>query len=324
MAERPRLAELLRKLRLVERAIPRELAQDSDYRGMRVDETGTELSIALASGDSPIAGALTRALAGALAQAPLRLAARAADGTRKLQGIAAGDAAYRARCGDADFGAPANREAGGTLGWFFWLDGRPFGVGSYHVFCADGDHTLPGSICVYRRDARGRDFDRRIGRLWHYDRAATRTRLYDCALILIDDPSSLSGAYRRIAGISRPYPLKLGSDDVIMQDQRFYVVGASSRAADVRDTLFRGVGSARFATPPAGETMLHEQLFFDARTANGDSGAVVVHAASNAVVGLVAGGGGAHTIASPLYRKPWRFSGITSAFGVILPAFRTH
>jgi hypothetical protein len=323
VAERPRLAELLRKLRLVERALPRELAQDSDYRGIRVDENGSELSITLASAASPLAGALARALAVALGQAQLRLAPNA-DGGRRLHGIAAGDAAYRARCASADFGAPANREAGGTLGWFFWLDGRPFGIGSYHVFCADGDRTVPGSICAFRRDPRGREFDRRVGRLWHYDRADTRLRLYDCALILIDDPSSLSGAYRRIAGVSRPYPLQLGSDNLIMQGERFYIVGAGSTADDVRDTLFRGVGSARFAVPPTGESMLHEQLFFDARTANGDSGAVVVHAASNAVVGLVAGGGGAHTIASPLYRKPWRYAGVASALGVSLPAFHTH
>jgi hypothetical protein len=69
--------------------------------------------------------------------------------------------------------------------------------------------------------------------------------------------------------------------------------------------------------------MFHEQLFFDIRTQDGDSGAAVVHANTNTVIGLVAGKSGKYTIACPLYRKNWRSHGLKTVDGITLPDLRS-
>ena len=86
---------------------------------------------------------------------------------------------------------------------------------------------------------------------------------------------------------------------------------------------FAGVGS-RKVTDKLGTRWLYEQLFFGATNDAGDSGAVVVHERSNAVVALNIGREASFTIASPLYRKPWKLLGPRKLpDGTEIPAFST-
>jgi hypothetical protein len=322
------LSDLLWKLRRIERSVPDDIREDGNFLGLRVDESGRFVSIGRLF-DSPVAkeadviARLERlpAFVDALNDAELMLTRDGDDATNvRFHKCYAGDGAYPARCSDHCF--TANRRAAGTLGWFCYLDGVPVAVASYHVFCPSGDRTPLHSTCAYWWAYNGAaDQDYRIGSLWNYDRADdARKRLFDCALIRIDDVSLLSGALAACDnGLQRPYPGRLADENAIADGETFYMIGMKTRSAAA--TRFKGVGSRKLGD--AGRTnMYYEQLFFERCSVPGDSGAVIVHEKTNAIAGQTLAADGLFTIASPLYRKPWRHVGFRTVGAVTLPDLR--
>lgn len=324
------ITELLWKLRRVERSVPDEISGDDNFLGLRVDESGRFVSIAqlffdpaLAAQADDAAGRLTRlrAFREALSDAALELADD--DGaamTTQVHRCSAGDGGYAARCSDHCYSA--NRTDAGTLGWFFCLDGQPLGIGSYHVLCPRGDNTPLHSTCIYWCACAGAgEEDFRIGTLWNYDRGdAAGKRLFDCALIRVDDVGQLTGALAICDnGMRRPYPQELAVAADITRDERFYMVGMKTKTWSVAS--FKGVGSRKLAHLGRA-AMFHEQLFFERCSDAGDSGAIIVHERSNRVVGLTMAADAQFTIANPLYRKPWRNAGTRTIRGVTLPDLR--
>jgi hypothetical protein len=324
------IAALLWKLRRVERSVPGDIRRDDNFLGLRVDESGRFVSIAQLFFD-PASAAHADAAAGRLSrQREFRAALDDAAlelidddgraGGARPHTCSAGDGAYAARCSDHCY--TANRSDAGTLGWFFCLDGQPLGIGSYHVLCPRGDDTPLHTTCVYRcADADADDF--RIGSLWNYDRAdAAGKRLFDCALVRVDDPGRLTGALAICDnGARRPYPQELAAEADITGDERFYMVGMHTKTWNT--TSFKGVGSRKLAHLGKA-AMFHEQLFFERCSDAGDSGAILVHERSNRVVGLTMAADALFTIANPLYRKPWRNAGTRTIRGVTLPDLRVR
>jgi hypothetical protein len=327
----PSVAQLLSQLRRIESAVSDDVRNDDNFLGLRVDESGRFATIARLffrahgenDGESDVASRLRRnpAFAHALREAGLTLADDDDATATRLHKCAAGDAGYASRC--SDHCHAANRAAAGTLGWFFCLDGTPVCVGSRHVFCQSGDRTPLHSTCVYWRayndDGVG---DYRIGTLWNYDRDTdSGARLFDSALIKIDDVDVLSGTLALCDdGLQRPYPLRLASEGAISSNESFYMIGMLSRTS--RSTRFKGVGSRKF-TRDGTRAQFDEQLFFERCSIPGDSGAVIVHERSNAVAGLTLAADALFTIANPLYRKPWRYAGLRRLGSLTLPDLRS-
>lgn len=329
------MAELLRKLRLLEKAVPEDIRNDTNYSGIRIDETGRTVAPAKSAFTIgfPKTGTQADAVDTRLIQSPrFQLAMAEAEVTpaeyfdpaylTKLQHrCSAGDAGYSTSRPDDN---PRDCGNAGTLGWFFFLDGVPVCVGSYHVFCPEGDATPLESTAVFRCGLREPSGARGIpiGSLLQFDKAnSSITRIFDCALIRISDVHLLTGEFAPIrctdgSNLVRPYPMTLANESVIAGGESFYSVGQLTRTCAT--SSFQGVGSRK-----AEGQMLYEQLFFAKFTQEGDSGAVIVHEKSNSVVGLVWAIDSKYTIANPLYRKPWHCCGKRTVDGVTLPEFQT-
>ena len=303
--------ELLGKLRAVQRVLPDAVRNHSSYKGMRISPNGRQLRVYKSPRGDP-----SPPLDAFMQSETLRTVCKA-EGLNKyglahrfqamLQRSSAGEGVY----------VGENPGDAGTLGWFFHLDRTLVGIGSYHVLCPEGDASLPGAVA--RSSADGKE----IGRVWRFDPAHGRgRRMFDCALIKIDDIRNLTGEMAPCVCAGgktclSPYPLMLTSVESIRPMDKFFLRG--NRTTGCTELGFQGVGSITIPTSNGDTPMLYEQLFFDLGSDGGDSGAIVLHKNTNTVAGIVVGQVDSLTVASPLYRKPWKFVGLKTIGGITLP-----
>jgi hypothetical protein len=138
--------------------------------------------------------------------------------------------------------------------------------------------------------------------------------------VKIDDIGLVSGSMGSVA--AKPYPSSLGGAEMIAAGESYYMVGANTGQA--KATQFRGVGSRKILQHDGSPKFYTQQLFFDACGRPGDSGAIIVHEATNSVVGLNMAGEAHFAIANPLYQKGWRFKEMKKTIdGIALPSLTT-
>lgn len=301
---------LSKKLAAVEAAIGRGVWLDNDFVGIRIDETGKLLTLVVQSaGRATSLEAELRqntALAAVLASESLNMQV-IAEPPPTITAIAAGTAGYGQ--GLAGYG---------TLGWFIYLDQVLVAISNHHVLCANGDAT---PICTPVYSGNGA----RIGRLHAFDNLSIASpRLFDFALAAIDDASLVLPQFAQCeSGSTYPYPMRLGLSENLTQSQTYYTVGARPpRCAEGR---FRGLTTSKVGPYSNGRHYVFtDQLLFDPITAPGDSGSIVVDRQTNRVLGLVfAGLEGVRSLANPLYRKGWTYSGSRALDDFEIPSFET-
>jgi hypothetical protein len=309
-------------LHAIEGAIPAGIRADANFAGLRLDRTGTELRIALFVPDArpPLVDRLLDAPEFRALLHAHRLRVGAEHGVLRLLGCSAGDQGYAPERNYVHFG---------TFGWIVCLDGFPACLGSYHVFCPAGDDSARGREPVFWRDRDARQLPRRVGTLYDFvPMAKADPRRFDLAAVRLDDVGVIANLWSDWKTRSgHAYPLALAPIDRTGDDERYYVVGAGM-LQDRVELVFRGIGTRK---DPVNGYYFRDQLFFapvdaEYRLVGGDSGAVVVHDRSNAVVGMAMMTSSGLTVANPLCQMPWRPARNATVVlgGVRLPAFSTR
>lgn len=304
------------KLNTFQGLLPVDFLSRRDFIGIRINEDGSEITVVVATDVGKVA----------IFEGELAASAPVTE-FLKREGISLHVAAeetptpFTIAAGTPGFGQGLGGY--GTLGWFIFLDNELVCLSNHHVFCANGDETPLGTMVYAGFPYANGTIP--IGSLSAFDILGTQEkRLFDLALASISDRSLIDGSFAACNnGTKYRYPQRLGTDAELTSTATYYTVGAKDPICS--EGKFRGITSSKVGLYPGNkEYYFVEQLLFDPISSPGDSGSIIVNKQTNHVLGLVfAGVPGVRTLANPLYRKGWTYSGTKVYDDVEIPSFLT-
>lgn len=191
----------------------------------------------------------------------------------------------------------------GTAGWNIALMGASglhvVTISNWHVLCARGNDTALNTPVFLD--------GMRLARLYAFEPLQPSGNIWDFALAEFLSPTDANGAFRRCDDDSlRPYPQRLTPASDVKVGDTYFKVGA--RAPTCRTGKLLGVNDVRIDYPDASR-WFSAQLVFSKMSDPGDSGSIIVHAASTTVTGLNFAGNDNITIANPIFKIGWNSMG---------------
>lgn len=299
------VGDLYRKLDLIEGELPGWISCHDRYGGIRVDESGTLLELQVTTGRDDLADLRRIFASQRLTHLVRHLGVRY---------VGEHEAEFEALSRSAGDATGLNKTVNGTLGWIFFLDDQLVGMSCYHVLCEQGDCTpslrnkrVPLAD-VYCGSGTYMEY---AGMLFDYDQlmpGRRLTRLFDLALVKLEYPERFSGTMRPCTNGDVFDLPGLGSAAHVLPRAAYRLIGNASQ--ECQALRFRGVTNCRMDYDGVRYRFKRQLLFGcdDDKPGSepGDSGAVIVHADSNSVVGLASQRTARYTVANPLFLKPWK------------------